>query len=204
MAYDSSLAPGSAAETKAIGDAVRALLQLQVSISLSDRGEILDVQCPPETDSLLGDLPALAGWKSLLTREGMHRTLHQALGTLPEGPVGVGGTWGIVRQMESPLGPITATDTYTYEGPSADRERRLERIRVATQLKRPDAATPPRPPERVERQRLEGFYLFDAAAGFLAESRMTQMLVSQVPYGAETIGVSTASSLVTKLARVSP
>ena len=124
MAYDSSLPPDSAAETKAIADAVRALLQLRVSISLSNRGEILDVQRPPETDSLLGDLPALAGWKSLLTREGMQRTLHQALGTLPEGPVDVGSTWTIVRQTESPLGPIEATDTYTYEGPSTDSDRR--------------------------------------------------------------------------------
>jgi len=203
MAYDSSLPPDSAAETKAIADAVRALLQLRVSISLSNRGEILDVQRPPETDSLLGDLPALAGWKSLLTRDGMQRTLHQALGTLPEGPIDVGSTWTTVRRTESPLGQITATDTYTYEGPSADSNRRLERIRVATQLKLPDAGTPPRPPERVERQQLEGIYLFDAAAGFLAESRMTQTLVSEVPYGDGTIQVSTTSSLVTKLARVS-
>ena len=104
MAYDSSLPPDSAAETKAIADAVRSLLKLRVSMSLSNRGEILDVQRPPETDSLLGDLPALAGWKSLLTREGLQRTLHQAMGTLPEGPVDVGSTWSIVRQTESPLG----------------------------------------------------------------------------------------------------
>ncbi len=202
-AYDSSLPPDSAAETKAIADAVRMLLQLRVSISLSKRGEILAVQRPSETDSLLGDLPALAGWKSLLTRDGMQRTLHQALGTLPAGPVDVGSTWNIVRQLESPLGPITATDTYTYEGPSADSQHRLERIRVATQLKLPDAAAPSRPPKRVERQQLEGSYLFDATAGFLAESRMTQTLVSEVPYGDGTIRVLTASSLVTKLARVS-
>jgi hypothetical protein len=202
-AYDSSSSPNVAAETKAIAGAVRTLLKLRVSMSLSNRGEILAVQRPPETDSLLGDLPALAGWKSLLTREGLWRTLHQALGTLPEGPVDVGSTWSIVRQTESPTGPISATDTYTYDGPSADSDRRLERIRVATQLKLPDAATPPRPSERVERQQLEGVYLFDVAAGFLAESRMTQTLVSEVPYGDAKIRVTTSSSLVTKLTKAS-
>lgn len=204
VAYDSSAngsspPPSTAAETKAIAEAVRMLLKLRVSISLSNRGEILAVQRPPETDSLLGNLPALAGWKSLLTLEGLRRTLHQALGTLPEGAVNVGSTWSIVRQTESPLGQIAATDTYTYEGPSADSERRLEQIRVATQVKLPDGATPPRPAERVERQQLEGIYLFDATAGFLAESRMTQTLVSEVPYGDGAIRVSTASALVAKL-----
>jgi hypothetical protein len=201
VAYDSAQAPDAAAETRAIGDAVRALLKLKIYLRLSHRGEILDVRRPPETDSLLGDLPALAGWKSLLTRDGMRRTLHQALGTLPEGPVDVGSTWTIVRPMELPLGPIEATDTYTYEGPGTDSQRPLERIRVATQLKLPDAAAPSQPPERVERQRLEGLYLFDAAAGFLAESRMTQTLVSEVPYGGGKIRVSTTNALLTKIQR---
>jgi hypothetical protein len=201
VAYDSAQAPDSTAETRAIADAVRALLKLKISLSLSNRGEILDVCRPPETDRLLGDLPALAGWKSLLTREGMRRTLHQALGTLPEGPVDVGGTWTIVRQMELPRGPIEATDTYTYEGPGTDSQRPLERIRVATQLKLPNAAAPSRPPERVERQQLEGLYLFDSAAGFLAESHMTQTLVSEVPYADGTIRVTTSNSLITKLTR---
>jgi len=195
LEYDSRSPSAPAAETRTLAAAVQTLLRLRTSLSLSDRGEILAVQRPAETDSLLGDLPAAAGWKTLLTRDGMQRTLHQALGRLPEEPVATGSTWTVVRQQDSPLGPLSATDTYCYDGPTAVRGLALQRIRVATHWNRPAVAAATPAPERVERQQLDGEYWFDAAAGFLAQSRMTQTLVSEVPYGDGQIQVKTLSTL---------
>ncbi len=193
--YDSASAQEPAAEAKAIADAVRALLRVRIGMSLSRRGEILDVRRSAEMDSLLGNLPALSGWKTLLTKEGMSRTLHQALGTLPEAPVKAGDLWTATREMDTPLGKIVATDTYTYEGPARDGQRTLDRIRVTTALTPAAAAVP----EKLPRQQLEGVYLFDAAAGLLAESRLTQTLLAEVPYTGGTIRVKTTSNLGTQL-----
>ena len=152
-------------------------------------------------DSLLSDLPALAGWKTLLTKDGMSRTLHQALGILPEAAVNVGDQWTGTRQLITPLGKIVATDTYTYEGPTRDGDRVLERICVATELKPAAETAPPAVVEKLPRQQLEGIYLFDAAAGFLAESRQTQTLLTEVPYASGKIQVKTISTLGARLTR---
>ncbi len=204
LAYDSNSTSPPAAESKSLADAVQTLLRLRVALTLSSRGEILDVQRPAETDSLLGDLPASAGWKSLLTRDGMQRALHQALGRLPEGPVAAGSSWSIVRQLDAPLGQLTATDTYTYEGAAEAGGRPLERIRVSTQWRLPAVTSVTPAPERVERQQVEGEYLFDTAAGLLAEARLTQTLVSEVPYGDGKIRVTTRSNLTARLSAAQP
>lgn len=204
LAYDSNAASPPAAESQALADAVQTLLRARVTLTLSSRGEILAVQRPAETDSLLGDLPASAGWKSLLTRDGMQRTLHQALGRLPEGPVAAGSTWSIVRQLDAPQGQLTATDTYAYDGAVEADGRPLERIRVTTQYQLPGAASMTPAPERVERQQVEGEYLFDATAGLLAEAKQTQTLVSEVPYGDGKIRVTTRSELTTRLSATQP
>ena len=203
-AYDSASAQEPAADAKAIADAVRPLLRVRIGLSLSCHGEILDVQRSAEMDSLLGDLPALTGWKALLTKEGMSRTLTQALGRLPEAQVNVQDQWTGTREMDTPLGKIVATDTYTYEGPTRDGQRVLDKIRVATDLKPAgDAASPAAAgSEKLPRQQLEGVYLFDTAAGLLAESRLTQTLLAEVPYAGGAIQVKTISTLGARLTRV--
>lgn len=206
VAYDSAAEHDASPETKVIADAVRTLLRLRVSMRLSPRGEIVDVQRSAETDSLLGDLPALAGWKSLLTTDGMRRTLQSALGTLPEGPVAVGGTWTVERQTDSPLGRIAATDTYTYEGPAERNQQILERIHVTTRVQRlPRPAAPPGPPAApadLPSQRLEGVYLFDATAGRLVESHLSQTIEFEVPHGEARIRLETTSTLAAAFRRL--
>jgi len=199
--YDSASVQEPAADARPIADAVRPLLRVRIRMSLSRRGEILDVQRSAEMDSLLGDLPALTGWKTLLTKEGMSRTLQRALGTLPEAPIKAGDQWTATREMDTPLGKIVATDTYTYEGPTRDGQSTLERTRVMTDLKPADDAAAPAPGERLPRQQLEGVYLFDAAAGSLAESRLTQTLLTEVPYAGGAIQVKTISTLGARLTR---
>lgn len=199
--YDSASREEPAAEAAAIAGAVRTLLRMHINLSLSCRGEVLAAQRNAEMDSLLGDLPALAGWKTLLTKEGMSRTLQQALGILPEAPVKVGDQWIREREIQTPLGRIAATETYAYEGRTDDGERMLEKIRVATDVKRAAKEPSPAEAEKLPRQHLEGVYLFDAAAGFLAVSNLTQTLLTEVPYAGDQIQVKTTSTLRTEVTR---
>lgn len=199
--YDSASSEEPAGDAKAIADAVRTLLRVRIGMNLSPRGEILEVQRPAEMDSLLGDQPARAGWKALLTKEGMSRTLQQALGTLPEAPVKAGDQWTVTRELKTPLGNIQATDTYTYEGSSRDNQRRLDTIRVATDMKPAAALRANGATGKLPRQQTEGVFWFDAAAGFLAQSRLTQTLLTEVPYAGGNIQVKTVSTLETRLTR---
>jgi len=199
--YDSASPEEPAADVTALADAVRPLLRVRIGMSLSPRGEILDVRRAAELDRLLRDLPALSGWKSLLTKEGMSRTLHRALGTLPKDPVNAGDQWTVTRQLDTPLGRLVATDTCTYEGPVRDGQRTLDTIRIATDMRLAgDAASPAAAAtDRWPRQQLQGVYRFDAAAGFLAESRVSQTLLAEVPYAGGKIQIKTVSTLGTRL-----
>ncbi len=198
-AYDSASREEPAADAQAIADAVRTLLRIRIGVSLSPRGEVLDVQRSAELESLLGNLPALAGWKALLTKEGMSRTLQQALGRLPETPVDIGDRWSGMREIQTPLGKIVATAEFTYEGATRDGDRVLERIGVATEVKPAGDPTSPATADKLPHQQLAGVYLFDAAAGFLAESNLTQTLQTEVPYAGGKIQVKTISKLRTEV-----
>ncbi len=200
-AYDSASRDEPAADAQAIADAVRTLLRIRIGLSLSPRGEILDVQRSAELESLLGNLPTLAGWKALLTKEGMSQTLQQALGTLPETPVTIGDRWSGTREIQTPLGKIIATAKFTYQGPTQTGDRVLERIGVATEVIPAGDPASPATADKLPHQHLQGVYLFDAAAGFLAEANLTQTLLTEVPYAGGKIQVKTVSTLRTEVTR---
>jgi hypothetical protein len=197
--YDSASQPPPD-EAQAIARVMQPALGLKFAVSLSRRGEILEVRPPAEAESLLADTPGQEAWTRLLSKDGLTRTLRQALGLLPEAAVNVGDTWAVSRELSLPQGELVLSDTFTYDGTVRSGRRVLERIGVVTQARRKDVEAGPEKPEWVDRQDLRGVYFFDAQAGHLVESRLSQTLASEAPSGDDTVQVKTIGSLVLRIA----
>jgi murein DD-endopeptidase MepM/ murein hydrolase activator NlpD len=197
--FDSSSPPQAAGDAGTLGQALRPLLRLRFSVALSPRGEVLDVKPPPETESLLADLPALSPWKRLITKQGLERTLRPALGILPETPVRVGDRWSSTSEVDSPLGKILLTSNYTYDGTVQAADRSLERIRAEGEVKLAGEAPIFGGTSKLPAQQQHGLYLFDRAAGHLVESRLTQSPLAPATGGGPEVRVQTSGSLAAKI-----
>jgi hypothetical protein len=195
LVYDSAADTPPAPEVKTLAEALQALLKSRFPITLSRRGEIGGPPRTAEAESQLAHDPRWAGLVRLMTAEGVRQTLSPALGLLPSGPVKSGATWNQLRDVESPQGRLRIVAEYTYAGPMTDDGRALERIRVETTLRviggDPSAVLEPLP-----QQRMQGVLLFDAAAGRLVRSELSQTLTSQGTYRNKKVAM-TATTTVT-------
>jgi hypothetical protein len=199
--YDSSAADEPPDQMKPIARAMRPLIGIRTSLVLSHRGEILEAVQPPETKSLLGDLPSTSQWRQMLTTEGMERVLQQSLGILPESPVEVGDSWTHTREVQSPLGPLRIENRFTYDGTVPSDGRILQRIRGSTTTRFIERDTAGQPSQTLRHPPQPALYLFDNEAGYLVESHVTQAVGSEVPYGDTTVRVKTSGTVTLKIVR---
>lgn len=197
--YDSSSADEPPDQMRPIARAMRPLIGLRTFLVLSERGEILEAIQPPETKSLLGDLPSTSRWRQMLTTEGMERVLQQALGLLPEGPVEMGDSWAHTRDVQSPIGPLRIESRYTYDGTVPSGERILQRIRGSTTTQFTERDTTGGASQTLRHRPQPALYLLDNDAGYLVESHVTQAVGSEVPYGDATVRVKTSGTVTLKI-----
>ena len=198
IAYDSASPQEPADELKPIARRMRPLIDMRHQIVLSRRGEIADVKRTAETESLLGDLPAMSQWKKMLTKDGIDRVLRQSLGVMPESAVNVGDRWTSTQQVDSPLGTLSIETTYRYEGPQRREQRTLQHIRAVmeTTATGEDAAVPLA--EKLQPKQ-QAVYYFDTALGCLAESHLLQTVTSEVPYAGVTISVKSVGTVTLRI-----
>ena len=199
VVFDSAAGGSPAKELKTLADAVSSLLHARFQVTLTPRGEIADVTRSAETDSLLAAVPAGTGLVRLLNKEGLNQTLRPALGFLPERAVRPGDTWTHTREVETPRGRVRLVSTYTDDGPVTVAARELERIRVSTAVHVPDGE-PSYELEQPPPPRIQGVLLFDATAGRLAQSDLSQTLKSQATYRKKTVAVTATTTVTLKIA----
>ncbi|MBC8872358.1 MAG: hypothetical protein H8E44_23245 [Planctomycetes bacterium] len=183
-------------ETQDFARDIGPLLRVRFAVVMSDRGEIADVALTPEAESLLADLPDASKWKSLLTKEGMSRTLRQSLGLLPETPVAVGDAWSNNHELDSPVGKIRLANSYTYESTISRDGKSFEKLAVVTRVEPQNETKPLEGPAIPIPREYGGVFYFDTVAGRLVHSRITQTTVSKVPYRDMTIQVTASSSIL--------
>jgi hypothetical protein len=183
--YDShEAADESNAEIKSLHAALQPLLRSRVNVTMSARGEIMGVQVPADTDSLLRGDETLARLRSLFTPDSLRTTLRPALGVLPEPAVAIGQTWETQSQTTTPLGTIRLASEYRYAGATPAAEWPADfaapppaKITMTAKATLDKPADAPLPPD-TKPSLLSGIYLFDAAAGHLVQSQITQSLIS--------------------------
>lgn len=204
-AYDSASAE-IPADARELAETLRPLLNTPVQVTITARGELAAVTRPAETESLLGNQPALAGWKRLLTREGFRQLLQPALGVLPPQPVTPGTTWTETREIDLPAGRIRLADRYTYRGlraPTPAAPDTVAEIEVATQRvetgEKPAADTAPLQPGPYQ-----GTLLFDVPAGRLARSELQQTQAAPAAFRDAPLGLKTTNKILLEIRPATP
>jgi hypothetical protein len=198
--YDSSAPEAVSAPLREVADALRPLLNSRVTLMLGPRGQILDVRQAAETESLLQDLPEFANGRDLLTRDGLSRMLHQALGRLPDQPVAPGDVWQDARELQTPVGTVALADRFEYRGTVVEEGRQLERIHRTTTIRRgesgaglfeaPEPQAPPKPQDT-------GVLDFDNHAGRLRRSQNRHQWKSEASREGGQMVVSITATLET-------
>ncbi len=196
--YDSASSREPAEELKPIAGLMRPLIGMRHHIVLSRRGEILNVVLPSETESLLGDLPAMSRWKKMLTKDGINQVLRQSLGVLPKSAVNIGDRWTSTQRVDSPFGELSVETTYQYEGTRRRNARTLQYIRAVMKTTAVDEHATKSLADRL-RPEQQAVYYFDSAQACLAESHLRQTVRSEVSYAGATIGVLSVGTVTLRV-----
>jgi len=198
--YDSSSKEKPPPDIQDMARDIRPLLGSRFTVAMSNRGEILKVTQPEKPDGDATNEPDASGWKSLLTRDGINRTLRQTLGRLPEDPVAQGDKWNSSHDVDSPLGTIRIVNDFTHEGTVPRNDRVYMKITMVARVeprKEADVSDAPAMPEQYG-----GVFYFDNIAGRLVHSEITQTTASEVPYKGTAIKVNASSTIVLSVTKV--
>jgi hypothetical protein len=201
--YDSSSKEELPADIQRMDRDIRPLLGSRFAMAMSNRGEILEVTQEDEPNGETPDGPNVAIWKNLLTKDGINRTLRQALGRLPEDPVAEGDKWSSSHEVDSPLGKIRIVNDFTYEGTVSRNDRHYAKITMIARVELQRNAGAPDAPAMPMPEQYGGVFYFDNVAGRLVHSEITQKTESEVPYKDTAIKVSTSSTIVLSVTKVS-
>ena len=196
IAFDSASAAPPTAALRQVADAVQPLLASRFTVAMSPRGEFEGVGITLSPGDASQE-SATGPWTELLSPSGLERALRQSLGLLPEGPVRPGDSWHHQDEIQTPQGPVSIASTYRYQGSELVEGRSLEIIQLQTRATPGSRGAFDKPSER--EQRLTGTYRFDATAGHLVQSRITQTLASEIPSGDRSIRMTASSTLATTL-----
>lgn len=194
ISYDSASEAKPTGDARTIATALEPLLKSAVTLTLSIRGEISDVQLDAAAQKAVEGLAAGNALKTLLSKEGMENVLRQTLVVLPEGDVEPGSEWRQTAELPTAFGKVQQSTTFKLLEPDA-KSPDLARIESVSQLElEPAAASKPRA-TTLKQQEHKGLILFDNAAGRLRSAEIEQELVTASSLKNTPIQVRLVSSL---------
>jgi len=177
ISYDSASQTKPSGDAKAIAAAIEPLLQAEIQLTLSPRGEITSVELSEEAAKSVGGLADASPLKALLSKEGLSNILKQSVVVLPEEEVKPGDTWQREANLTTALGTFKQTTKFELQPPEASA---AEVARIASvsslELEQRPAARPS--PATLKEQRQKGLILFDQSAGRLRSAEVEQELVT--------------------------
>lgn len=182
--FDSASKQEPTAEAAEILAGVSPLLKARFRLSMTELGEIQDVQVSEEELTAAFANAASTKLKELFSQESITKTLRQALMQLPQEEVNAGATWTQSRSTTTPLGDIKQDAKFTLVG--EDEKTGSQKIQVATTL-----TLTPSGKSRLKEHASTGLRLFDQEAGRLVSSTTNQELLTESSYRETKILVST-------------
>lgn len=192
ISYDSKSQNKPAGDAKAIAQAVQPLLDSEVKITLSARGEILKVDLDEQAQKALEALAANDALKGLLSKEGMSGILRQAIIVLPENEVSSNDQWSDSRSLDTPFGTAKQTTTYRLLAPD-EKSPEIARIEAVSELEIDSTAANKPSAVRVKQNDQRGLVLFDVEAGRLRSAELNQEFVTASSFKNKKIEVKLTS-----------
>jgi hypothetical protein len=175
-----------------------ALAGADITMTMSPRGEFSDVRVPAKVTDALRSSPAASQMAEMFTSEGLKRMVSQGCPVLPKGAVTKGASWAQPLDMKLPFGKMNMKVTYTYEGPTTQAGRPLEKIGLKVHMT--IEADPKAPGEiKLKGQNAKGTVLFDNVAGRVTETTMNQQMDTEVNADGVVIQQNTRQTVTMKL-----
>lgn len=181
--YDSASKKKPFGQARFIAESVAPLLAAKIHITMTARGQITAVDLSKETiEAFKIEAEKRSKLKAFFSEKNIKEILRQPAFLLPEKGLTAGDRWEVSKQIRSPLGTLVQESVYTYAGSEPRDGRSLEKITVATtlQLKKPAAGAISK--VEIKEQKQSSVLYFDAQAGRLVDSQLTQHLVTESKY----------------------
>jgi len=179
----------------------KAMTKGEFVLTMTERGEIKDVQVPDEVVAALKNSPGGAAMGEMATPEGFKKMISQSALVLPENPPKPNDQWSTTVEMTNPAGGKQIVENaYRYEGLKEIEGISYAVFRPTLTLKFDGAGDQP----KITQQESSGEILFDPVAGRLHSSILTQkMTIEQGPAG-QTAFEQTIEATVTPAADTAP
>jgi len=177
ISYDSASEARLTGDAKTIATAVQPLLDAEIKLTLSPRGEVADVELDEAAQKALAGLEASNPLKNLLNKEGMTNVLRQSVVVLPEEEVQPGDQWPRTTTLSTALGKFKQTTTFKLletDTKSPD----VARIETISNLELEEKQASKSRPSALKQQHQRGLILFDNTAGRLTSAGVEQELVT--------------------------
>jgi hypothetical protein len=196
--YDSAVKSRPAGQARDIAAAVAPLLNAEIELQMTPRGEITSAAPANEAAEKLLAGDAEAAGSSLISKQAIQQLLRQSLVTLPEKAVADGDTWTATNEIDSALGKGQQKTTYTFAGMVEEQGENLARIDMVAKLDlAPPAAASGKPTIKEHTQ--SGKVLFLTEEGRVVSAEQEQTLITERPYRDTTIVVTLKCKQTTTL-----
>jgi len=164
---------------KILSKVVRSMSKMEMTITMQNDGEVVDVQVPEQTLKQLQDLPGADQFGEMFSGDGLKKMFGQNGLVMPREPVSKGQSWKKKGEVKLPFGLIQSVMNYTYEGSTEVSGKKLEKILVI-----PSASIQADPNApfvlKLNGQKGSGAALFDNATGRFVEMNMNQHMEMSV------------------------
>jgi hypothetical protein len=177
ISYDSASETKPTGDAKTIAAAVQPLLDAEIKLTLSPRGEITRVELDEAAQKAVAGLEASNPLKNLLSKEGVANVLRQSVVILPAGDVQPGDQWLQTTTLSTALGKFKQTTTFKLLEPES-KSPDVARIESVSNLEREEAPAAKSRPVTLKQQHQTGLALFDTSAGRLTSASVEQELVT--------------------------
>jgi hypothetical protein len=199
IVYDSASELKPAGDAKVLADAVRPLLEAELKLTLSPRGEITVVELDENAQKAVEEASVSPALKGLLSKEGLTNIFRHALLPLPENEARPGDEWSDTKKLDTPLGKIEQKTSYKLLEPEAKSPdvARIESVSTLTPAAENDASRT----SSLKEQEQRGLFLYDVKAGEMRSAEVKQKLVTTSSLKDTPIQVRMTSTLKMTLER---
>jgi hypothetical protein len=183
---------------QAVGPIFESMVGAEFSFKMDAQGETSDAKISEKLIQTLQGNPALAQMGAMFSEEGMKNMMQQSSVAFPKEPLSKGKMWNKIVEVKLPFGVMKLNTTYTYQGPEARGNAKLERIDSKS-----DVTVEPVENAnislKIKSADVTGKIYFDNTAGRLIEASQTQKMVMQISAMGQTFDSTQDQSMTMKL-----
>ncbi len=162
---------------------VAPLIGAQFTLEHSAQGSITDLKLTDASaKAIQANAPGVNAAETL-SHEGLASLIRQASLELPAKPVQPGDAWDAKHEIDSPVGKLQSTTTYTYRGTESIDGRQLARIDVGISIQFGEEQNAMGLDVHVAEQDNSGTVYFDVERGQLVKSEVSQDMTLETQMG---------------------